>query len=104
MERPRGLMSKIGGKAGTETTAWGWRIPKFTTDSLQYRERFEMAMTDLASTTASTPSGPMRHSTEALPIATYSDLNASRLPWLQIALAKDFMADRRDAQARKAQK
>jgi len=32
------------------------------------------------------------------------DLNASRLPWLQAALAKGFMAHQHNASARKQQK
>ena len=39
-------MSKIGAKVRTETGAGGWAIPKFTTDSLQYRGTLDMAMTN----------------------------------------------------------
>jgi hypothetical protein len=46
VERRSRLMGKIGAKIRTDTKVKGRAIPKFTTDSLQYRETVDMAMTN----------------------------------------------------------
>jgi hypothetical protein len=46
VERRSRVMGKIGAKIRTDAKVRGWAIPKFTTDSLQYRETAGMAMTN----------------------------------------------------------
>jgi hypothetical protein len=43
IERRSRLVGKIGAKIRSDTKVWEWAIPKFTTDSLQYRETIDMA-------------------------------------------------------------
>ena len=46
IERRSRLVGKIGAKIRTDTEVLRWAIPKFTTDSLQYRETVDMAITN----------------------------------------------------------